>query len=154
MEDYFSQGKKRWETVLDILVFLSVFVVTIFLFTEILGLESEAIRIYMWINMAVLTIFTIDLYRLWRRSYGFKDFLTNNWLDILATIPIELIALAVTSDIGSVAQLGIIKWFRVQKLTRLGQISKVSRISKLAREFKSAAHLKKKSEEYKKDHFI
>ena len=160
MDEYFIEEKSGYDRLLDFLVFIAVFVVTIFLILEIIGgagqagIDPERINsIYLWVNIGVFAIFILDLVRLWRRSENVKDFFTHNWLDVLATIPFELIALALTGiPAKSAQQFGILKWIRFTKLTRAGQVSKISRVSKIGKEFKAASHLKKEGEEYKRKH--
>ena len=151
MDEYFIEEKSTAENVLDLFVFISVFVVTIFLFFELIGINAEIEKIYLWVSVFVLIVFSLDLIRLWKKSYGFKDFITHNWLDVLATIPFELIAFALSfSNPTTVGAFGILKWFRFHKLSKLSQIQRISRISKISKEFKAASHIKKESEEYNK----
>lgn len=160
MEEYFVEEKSSFDKIMDVLVFLAVFVVTIFLITELLGfsqasdIDPVAVNnVYFYVNIGVFAIFVIDLIRLWKKSENAKDFFTHNWLDVLATIPFELIAYFVASiPAESAAQVGILKWFRFAKLTRMGQMQKISRVSKITKEFKAASHLKKEGEEYQRKH--
>ena len=160
MEEYFIEEKTKWDKLLDFLVFLAVFVVTIFLILEIVGFSGKTSidpvkinEVYFYINFMVFIVFLADLVRLWRGSQGAKDFFSHNWLDVLATIPFELLALMLTGLNPSTAQaLGVAKWFRVSKLSGLGKAQKISRISKISKEFKAASHLKKEGEEYQRKH--
>ncbi len=151
MDEYFVEEKSGWERLLDLLVFLAVFVVTIFLILEIVaasgktGFEMTQINdIYIYVNIVVFVIFFADLVRLWRNHAGAKDFFTHCWLDVLATIPFGLIAQVPTFE--------ILKWSRLAKLSALSKAQKVSRISKISKEFKAASHLKKEGEEYQRKH--
>ena len=153
MDEYFIEEKSAWEGTLDLLVLLSVFTVTIFLILDIIGLGPELDKIYLWISVVVLIIFALDLVRIWKRSNGFKDFLSHGWLDILATIPFELVAYGIAGlRPETVAAFGLLKWFRFHKLSKIGQLQRISRISKISKEFKAAAHLKREGEEYKRKH--
>lgn len=152
MEEYFVEEKTTWDKLLDFLVFIAVFVVTIFLILEIIagsgrtGIDIVQINaIYFYVNIIVFIIFAVDLVRLWNRHDGAKDFFKHCWLDVLATIPFGLIA-------GVGAQFEILKWTRVARLTSLGRVQKISRISKISKEFKAASHLKKEGEDYKRKH--
>ncbi len=154
MEEYFVEEKTTWDRVMDVLVFLAVFVVTIFLILELFGYSGKAEvdvgtlnSIYLYVNLSVLIVFALDLFRLWKKSSGAKDFFSKNWLDVLATIPFELLALALAlANPTTVAAFGLLKWLRV------GQLAKVSRVSKITKQFKAASHLKKEGEDYKKKH--
>jgi ABC-type branched-subunit amino acid transport system permease subunit len=156
MEEYFIEEKSTYDVILDLLVFLAVFVVTIFLLLEIFSttgktdIDTFALNtIYMiYINVAVFAIFILDLIRLWNKSINFKDFIKHDWLDILATIPFELIAFAFAVNPTTAAALGLLK------LSRIGRFSKAARIAKISKEFKAASHFKKESEEYKRKHRI
>ena len=152
MDEYFVEDKTAIEKTLDLLVFVSVFIVTIFLVLDLLNVDFQVIdKIYLWISVFVLIVFLLDLIRLWKNSYGFKDFITHSWLDILATIPFELIAYVLSiANPGTVAAFGILKWFRFHKLSKLSRLQKISRISKISKEFKVASHLKRESSDYKK----
>lgn len=161
MDEFFVEEKSNIDRLLDFLVFLAVFAVTIFLILDIMGVNNvgdidiQSINnVYFWVNIVVFIIFLADLVRLWNRSDDAKDFFKHNWLDVLATIPFELIAFAVGAfQPPKTAQaFGIVKWFRVAKLTGVARVQKISRISKISKEFKAASHLKKESEEYKKKH--
>ncbi|MEC8339068.1 MAG: hypothetical protein VXZ40_00455 [Nanoarchaeota archaeon] len=159
MDEYFIEEKTSADRLLDFLVFVAVFVVTIFLILEILGLSGKAgvdltsvNNIYFWVNIVVFVIFFADLVRLWKKSHGFKDFMSHNWLDVLATIPFELIALGLALLPSTVAAFGILKWFRFTKLARTAALARVSRVSKVSKEFKAASHLKKEGEEYQRKH--
>jgi hypothetical protein len=160
MDEYFVEEKSAGDKLLDLLVFLAVFVVTIFLILEILGLSGKTgidvtsvNEAYIWVSVIVFIIFIADLIRLWHYSNGVKDFFSHNWLDVLATIPFELIALALASvDPSSVQVFGLLKWFRFHKLSRIGKLQRISRISKVSKEFKAASHLKKEGTEYRKKH--
>lgn len=150
MEEYFVEEKTTFDKIMDVLVFLAVFVVTIFFIVEILansgklalGLERLA-QIYMPIDVIVLVIFTVDLVRLYKKAEGLKDFLLNSWLDILATIPFSLIL----GSGGTGTQV-----LKLAKYSRLSKLSQVSRASKVTRQFKAASHLKKEGEEYQRKH--
>ncbi len=160
MDEYFIEEKSSADRLLDFLVFLAVFVVTIFLILEILGGAGKAgidilqvNSVYFWVNLVVFVIFFADLVRLWRKSNGSKDFFSHNWLDVLATIPFELLALALAGIPASTAQaLGIAKWFRFTKLAQASKLQKGSRVSKVSKEFKAASHLKKEGEDYQRKH--
>ena len=159
MDEYFVEEKSNWDKLLDFLVFLAVSAVTIFLILDIMGVNNignvdtaSLNNIYFWVNIVVFAIFFVDLIRLWKRSDGVKDFFEHNWLDVLATIPFELIAFGIGASPSTAQAVGIAKWFRVAKLSGVARIQKISRISKISKEFKAAAHLKKESDEYKKKH--
>lgn len=153
MDEYFIEERSAWDKLLDFLVFVAVFIVTIFLILEIVassgktGLDLVGINeIYFWVNVVVFVIFSIDLMRLWKQHNGFKDFMTYCWLDVLATIPFGLLVSSPTFE--------ILKWTRLARLNALSKAQKISRISKISKEFKAASHLKKEGEEYKKKHRI
>lgn len=158
MDEYFIEEKSAWDKLLDFLVFIAVFVVTIFLIMEIMGLAGKINvdpvflnEIYLYVNIFVFIIFAVDLVRLWKHASGFKDFMGKNWLDVIATIPFELIALFL-AGIASSSQFGILKLVRLNKLGALAKTQKVSRIAKISKEFKAAAYLKKEGEEYQRKH--
>lgn len=149
MDEYFVEEKSSGEKFLDFLVFIAVFVVTIFLILQIaasskyISLDITKIdQIYYWVNLVVLLIFLIDLVRLFKQSDGWSDFFKTNWLDILATIPFGLIA-----EQGAAFQL-----LKLSRLSKLMKLQKISKISKISKEFKAASHLKQESEEYSKKH--
>ena len=158
MNEYFVEEKSTYDKTLDLLVFLAVFVVTIFLILDVfswqegIGIDpQELAQIYFPISFVVLAIFVLDLIRLWKESQGPKDFFQHSWLDILATIPFELIAWALMQiPPGTVAAFGILKWFRFARIGRAAGIARAARVSKVSRQFKAASHLKKESEEYKR----
>lgn len=156
MEEYFVQEKSGWDRLLDFFVFVAVFVVTIFLILELLGYSGKTSidvdkvnQWYFWLNFAVFGIFVLDLIRLYKQAASFKDFLKNSWLDVLATIPFELVAWALGVNAKTVSAFGLLKWIRAERI-----LSRVARISKITKEFKAASHLQKESEEYKKKHRI
>ena len=147
MEELYFEKKSKFEQILDVLVFLSVFIVTIFLILEFLvstkdvGVSEEVLNdIYIPFGVIILIVFLLDLFRLYKLSDSFLDFLSKYYLDIIATIPFGLI---ISSPIGE-----FLKAFRVFRLAKL------SRIGKMTKEFKAAAVLKKKSEDYKKSNRI
>jgi len=153
IDEYFVEEKTSWDKLLDFLVFIAVLVVTIFLILELVGESGKAgidlvkLRdIYFYVNFIVFLVFVADLIRLWVESDGMKEFFGNSWLDILATIPFGLIAVAAGPSFE------ILKLAKLTKLTSVSKVSKVSRISKISKEFKAASHLKKESEEYKRKH--
>ena len=153
MEEYFVEEKSNWDKLMDFLVFVGVFAVTIFLILEIIGasnktsLNLESINgIYFYVNIVVFVIFSLDLIRLWRQHSGLKDFFAHCWLDVLATIPFGLIASAPTFE--------VLKWARIARLSTFGKAQKISRISKISKEFKAASHLKKEGDEFKKKHRV
>lgn len=159
MDEYFVEEKSSWDKLLDFLVFIAVFTVTIFLILEFVassgaaGINIEKVtNIYYYINIIVFIIFVLDLYRLWNKSEGFGDFMSNNWLDVLATIPFGLIASALASVKSSSPMFEIVKWLRIAKVSRVSKLQKLSRVSKISKEFKAAAHLKKEAEGYKRKH--
>jgi fumarate reductase subunit D len=146
-DEYFVREKSNMDKVLDLLVFIAVFVVTIFLILEIVQpagiFDSEKISsIYLYVEIGVLIVFVIDLVRLWKQSPDTKHFFKTGWLDILATIPFGLIG-----PLSTIKGFGLLKWARVA-----GRLTKFSRASKITKEFKAASHLKKEGEEYKKKH--
>jgi len=154
MEEYFVEEKTSYDKLLDFLVFIAVFVVTIFLILELFatsGVISSSLETingyYLYINIVVFIIFVADLIRLWKESSGPKDFFQNNWLDVLATIPFGLIAQSLST---------INNAFKILRVTKLAstasKLQKASRISKISKEFKAASHLKREGEEYKKKH--
>jgi len=110
MDEYFVEEKSSYDKLLDFLVFVAVFIVTIFLIGEIFaeagkgGINLTNLNnIYLWVNFAVFGIFFLDLIRLWNKSSGFGDFMSHNWLDVLATIPFELLAMALAGIPASAA---------------------------------------------------
>lgn len=152
MDEYFVEEKTSFDKIMMILVFLAVFVITIFLILDIIANSKRHLinlanlnAIYFWVDISVLIIFIVDLYRLWEKSTGVKDFFEHNWLDVIATIPFGLIG-----ALSSWTVLNALKWARIAKY--LDSASKFSRASKITKEFKAASHLEKESEEYKKKH--
>ena len=155
MEEYFVEEKSSLDTFLDFLVFIAVFVVTIFLILEIVSstgktdLDWVSIEsTYQWVNIVIFFIFFADLIRLWVESSDAKYFFKHYWLDILATIPFGLLATILGTPNYSI--LSALKWTRFSKLATGTKLVKVSRISKISKEFKAAAHLKEQSDEYQK----
>jgi len=154
MEEYFVEEKTSYDKLLDFLVFIAVFIVTIFLLLEIfasagiIGLDIISINeFYLYANIFFFIIFIADLIRLWKQSDGAKDFFKNNWLDVLATIPFGLIAQSLATFNN------VFKIFRATKLvSTASKLQKASRISKISKEFKAASHLKKEGAEYEKKH--
>ncbi len=161
MEEYIVERRSKYDVALDIAVFLAVAVVTVFFILEIIPTRQPIIdvvelnKVYMWVNVVVLIIFVLDLYRLWTRSSSVSEFFKKNWLDILATIPFGLITYSLTPA-GAAANYSASanSFFKLARLSKLERFSKVSRISKISKEFKAAAHLKKESEKYKQKHRI
>lgn len=149
MEEYFIEEKTVYDKVLDVAVFLSVFVVTIFLIMDVFGITKDLSVPYLWISVVVLVVFLLDLIRLRAKHDTWKEFFSDCWLDILATIPFELIAFAVVGIGPQASQFAILKLFRVAKLSRVGQLQKIARTSKISKEFKAAAHLKEESDKFK-----
>jgi hypothetical protein len=159
MDEYFVEEKSSWDKILDFLVFIAVFAVTIFLVLELIAITGSTninldnvTGLYLYINIVVFIIFVLDLYRLWNNADGLGDFFKSSWLDVLATIPFGLIAVALGLVGGSFASLELVKWLRVGKLSRVSKLQKLSRVSKLSKEFKAASHLKKESKSYNEKH--
>ena len=129
---------------LDFLVVLSVIIVTIFLLLDLLGLSGlldmtavELHEIYIPISIAILIVFILDLIRLWRHSTTVGEFFKNGWLDIVATIPFELIAWFLMSvSPETVSAFGLLKWARAAKISRAARIVRLGRISQVTRQFK------------------
>ena len=150
MDEYFIEEKTAYDRLLDFLVFFAVFVVTIFLILDVFQIATGLESVYLWVSVVVLTIFVLDLVRLRQKADSWKDFFAHSWLDVLATIPFELLAFALASvDPATASKFGILKLVRLQKLTRAGKLAQVSRVSKISKEFKAAAHLKEESEKFK-----
>lgn len=159
MDEYFVEEKSSWDKLLDFLVFLAVFAVTIFLILEIVAgtgkvsFNLSAINdIYFYINIIVFLIFSADLVRLWKGSESVGHFFMHNWLDVLATIPFGILAYFIASADPNTYWFQMLKWTRFSKLSTLAKAQKVSRISKISKEFKAASHLKKEGEDYQKKH--
>lgn len=149
MEEYLVSEKNNYEKMLDLAVFLAVFVVTVFLIidfvpdlTKILNKESY-IHVYLAINTIVLIIFFLDLVRLKKESSSWSDFLAQNWLDLIATIPFGIISYLIGGSIFS-------NTGNALKLVKLQKLSKATKISKITKEFKAASKLKKESDIYRK----
>jgi hypothetical protein len=143
MEEYYLEEKDNFRTIINILLFISIFLVLIFILIDILGFfidfsltEQEINNIYFPIGIFILIIFIIDLYLLEKESKNVKEFLKNNWLDILATIPIGLIGG------GPVTEL--LKIFKIQKLM------KFTRLGKIIKSFKVISQIKKNSSKEEK----
>ena len=93
MDEYFVEEKSGFDRFLDFLVFIAVFVVTIFLILEFVVSTGKTdldilkiTEIYFWVDIVVFIIFLADLIRLRIESSDWKYFFKNYWLDILATI--------------------------------------------------------------------
>ena len=150
MDEYFIEEKTAYDRLLDFLVFFAVFVVTIFLILDVFAIATGLEEVYLWISLVVLVIFVLDLIRLRKKVDTWKEFFSRNWLDVLATIPFELLAYALASiDPATAQRFAILKLSRLSKLTRAGQINKIARVSKISKEFKAAAHLKEESDKFK-----
>ena len=154
MNEYIVEEKSMWDKVLDVAVFLAVFMITIMLILDITGnggilvydpdgsIDSNIL--FLIVSFIVLFVFLLDLMRLWFESSDVKDFFHSNWLDIFATIPFELIAIFVlATSPTTIAAVGLLKWVRIARLGRVSVISK---------EFKAAGHVKKDGETYKRKH--
>jgi len=158
MEEYFVEEKTSFDRFLDFLVFIAVFVVTIFLILEFVATTGKAdldiitlSQTYYWVDWVVFVIFFVDLVRLRVESLNWSDFFKHYWLDVLATIPFGIIM----SYIGPAKDLtfgmtNALKWARAGKLAAATKIQKISRVSKIGKEFKAAAHLKQESDDYQK----
>lgn len=153
MEEYFVEEKTTFDKVMEFLVFVSVFIVTVFFIAELLGssgnvgidLERLAV-LYFPFDIVVFIVFFVDLIRLYLKADGVKEFLLDSWLDILATIPFGLM-------FGFISPSNqVLKLTRYGKLSAIMRTSKLSRATKIGRQFKAASHLKKESEDYKKKH--
>lgn len=159
MEEYFVEEKSTWDRLLDFLVFVAVFAVTIFLILEIVSQTGKTSfdivsinNIYFWVNIIVFVIFFADLVRLWRNHDGAADFFKHCWLDVLATIPFGILAWFFASVDPNTFWFQMLKWTRFSRLNALSKAQKISRISKISKEFKAASHLKKEGEDYRKKH--
>lgn len=153
MDEYFVEEKTSMDRLLDFLVFIAVFAVTIFLILELLAgagkFDIQRVNgIYLYVNIGVFVIFVADLIRLWKHAHGFKDFITANWLDVLATIPFALMG----QLFANYAVFNALKWAKVGKLATASKVQKISRVSKISKEFKAASHLKKEGDDYKRKH--
>jgi len=154
IDEYFVEEKSVFDKILDFLVFIAVFVVTIFLVLDVMASAGtvdvgELNSVYFWVDIVVFVIFFVDLVRLRYESASWKQFFSNNWLDVLATIPFGLFAAIGSGTKVSKVSTGILK---LARLPRLFSMSKIAKVSKIAKEFKAAAHLKKESESYKAKH--
>lgn len=158
LDEYFVEQKSKVDRFLDFLVFIAVFLVTIFLILEIVVIAGKTNidiiklnQIYFYVNLVVFLIFVADLFRLYKQSINLKNFFSKNWLDILATIPFGLLG----SILSNYKILNVLKLARFSKLASASKVvkaQKISRIGKIGKEFKAAAHLKKESEEYQRKH--
>ena len=157
IDEYFVEEKSVFDKILDFLVFIAVFVVTIFLVLDVMA-SSGAIEIgelnsvYFWVDIVVFVIFMVDLIRLRIESTSWTQFFSNNWLDVLATIPFGLLAALASGSKISKVSTGILKLVRLPRLLSVVKMSKVAKVSKITKEFKAASHLKRESENYKKKH--
>lgn len=150
LDEYFVEEKTSVDRLLDFLVFIAVFAVTIFLILELLSAAgkfdmAKVDTMYAFVNVGVFIIFFADLVRLWMESTGPKDFFKNNWLDVLATLPWGLFAQGMVT-------FEILKLARVSRLAKVTKVSRISRISKIGKQFKAASHLKKEGDDYKQKH--
>jgi len=75
MDEYFIEEKSTFDKVMDLLVFLAVFVVTVFFILDVLAMSGKAsLNIitlntqYFYVNLVIFVIFLVDLYRLWNKS--------------------------------------------------------------------------------------
>ena len=150
MDEYFIEEKTTYDRILDFLVFLAVFVVTIFLILDVFRIVIGLEEVYLWVSVIVLIIFLIDLVRLRQKAENWGDFFKHSWLDIVATIPFELFALLLAGvDPSTANRFAILKWFRITRLARGAKLANVARVSKITKEFKAAAHMKKESDKFK-----
>lgn len=150
MDEYFIEEKTAYDRLLDFLVFFAVFVVTVFLILDVFNVSSGLDVTYLWISVVVLVIFVLDLIRLRQKVDTWKDFFAHNWLDVLATIPFELLAFFLANiDPATASKFAILKLTRFQKLTRGARLAQIARVSKVSKEFKAAAHLKEESDKFK-----
>ena len=153
LDEYFVKEKSSIDRVLDFLVFIAVFAVTVFLILEIMAragqFDIERVNtIYLYVSIAVFIIFAVDLVRLWKESSDAKDFFARNWLDVLATIPFGIMG----HVFQSLTAFNALKWAKVGRLASVSKVQKMSRASKITKEFKAASHLKKEGQEYKRKH--
>jgi hypothetical protein len=139
MDEYVVEEKGAFGKVLDFFVFLSVFIVTIFLVLEFVierkevGISLEELNtMYLYVGSFVFLVFAVDLGRLKKESPSWSFFFKAHWLDILATIPFGLFGP------------------QMFEITKLARLNKLLRLSKVAKEFKAASHLRKEAGRYKK----
>jgi hypothetical protein len=153
LDEYFVKEKSSMDRVLDFLVFIAVFAVTVFLILEIMAQAgkfdlAKINSIYLYINIGVFIIFAADLIRLWHESATPKEFFKKNWLDVLATIPFGIMG----QVFQQLTAFNVLKWAKAGRLASMTKVQKLTRASKITKEFKAASHLKKEGEEYKRKH--
>ncbi len=152
MEEFETKSETLYEKILDVMVFIAVFIVTAFLMLEFLIMQSEKIgvsieqlnSVYAKISVFIFIIFALDLYRLRKKSKDWKIFFKYCWLDILATIPFGLMG----SRVFEITK--IVRLNKIFKLTRASKITKISRIAKISKEFKPIANFERESLNYSK----
>ncbi|MFC2162697.1 ion transporter [Candidatus Altiarchaeota archaeon] len=119
MDEY--KGQITWKHVLwDIIIFTAVIGSVISLSLELAyDLDEDRLIILYLIDITALTLFTIDLWILWRNFNGpLKEFLFRNWMDILSAIPVFRI-------------IRIARFARILKLARLRRLNKLKRVSEV-----------------------
>jgi hypothetical protein len=116
-------AENSFERIINKLVIISIFVIIIMLFIELLQYIEYIPKNYVYteifliIDRFIILIFIIDLYFIYKKRSSFKSFLKKNWLDILACIPINFFRTA--------------KIFRLNKLNIIAKTILISRTTKL-----------------------
>jgi len=126
-----------WNMVILVAVTLTIVTLILSMFFDIRN-YAYVISI---IDYIVLIIFIADLFVLYRKAYGFTDFLKKDWLDIIAVIPFgtamrlaKLVRfirimkiMSKTSKVGKVAKVGV--------LGRIGKFTKLERATRSMKYF-------------------
>ncbi|MBN2457963.1 hypothetical protein JXB31_02420 [Candidatus Woesearchaeota archaeon] len=117
---------ENWfESLINKLVLISLLVIIAQLVLE-LGFKIEFTKSYTLISDSIInSIFIIDLVHIYRKKDSVKTFLTQNWLDIIACIPLNSL-------------------FRAVKLVRIARVAKiVARQGKATKLLPTATKLKR-----------
>lgn len=129
----------------DIFVFIAVAFVFILLVLDIFKVAEEYASFLSVVDFLIWTIFVVDLFFLYFRSKGLKDFLKRSWLDIIAVIPFNMLKVFKFARMFRIARLftRTSKLSKAVKVTKLSKGAKVLHMSKALKFFSSESGFNK-----------
>lgn len=111
----------------DMFVFVAVAFVFILLVLDIFKVAEEYASFLAIVDFLIWTVFVVDLFFLYFRSKGLKDFLRKSWLDIIAVIPFNMLKIFKFARMFRIAKL----FTRTSKLTKATKLTKISKGAKV-----------------------
>lgn len=117
-------SKFSFDYIWAVSILIAVALTFLILLLELFTLNTEMLQVLLVLDALITAVFIADLFFLYGESKNFKDFVTHNFFDILASIPL----------VGSLRLLKLFRAVRILRATkgslRLIKLSRVQRTTK------------------------